>query len=163
MSLFLQPDMLESSVGLLKLLDHSSKANNFLGFHLVGHMRHWVYVKTMRDQIDDFHPVICISHLELRLVHIQVLNLAPVWLGPALHLLIMILVLVLVLMMLMMVGLVMMATSPRNSSSSFSSCSAVTFPSSAYSPILFGGRAHTGDPFRYRLGSYKSKHNQDKK
>ena len=91
---------------------------------------------------------ICISHLELCLVHIQILNLPTIWLCPALHLRIM--------MVLMMVVLMAVTTtSPRNSSSFFSSCSAVTFPSSAYSPILFAGRAHTGDPFRYRLGSCK--------
>merc|ERR1712088_738143 len=40
-----------------------------------------------------------------------------------------------------------------NSASSSSSCLLVTFPSSAYSPILFGGLAHTGSPLMYTVGS----------
>merc|ERR1719189_601264 len=40
-----------------------------------------------------------------------------------------------------------------NSGSSLASMSAVTAPSSAYSPILFGGLAHTGSPLTYTSGS----------
>lgn len=116
------------------------------------------------------HSGICIcicigiSHLKLCLVYIQILHLATIWLCPFLHLvLVMVLMVVVMTRMIMMVVMAMRITSPRNSSSSFSSCSAVTFPSSAYSPILFAGRAHTGDPFRYKLGSCKWKSHYDQK
>merc|ERR1711988_1520945 len=42
-----------------------------------------------------------------------------------------------------------------NSSSSFLTDSLVTSPSSAYSPILLGGLAHTGLPLTYTIGSWR--------
>merc|ERR1712106_470171 len=42
-----------------------------------------------------------------------------------------------------------------NSSSSAFAESRVTFPSSAYSPILFGGRAQMGSPLTYTFGSWR--------
>ena len=166
---FLKPDMFQSSVGLLKLLDDSSKADNFFCFHLRWWWCwwwwwQWWWLWSQYRSVNCLHPgvCICVSHLELCLMHIQILNLATIWLCPALHLriilmmgLVLMVMMSVVMMRMIMVVLAMKATSPRNSSSSFSSCSAVTFPSSAYSPILFAGRAHTGDPFRYKLGSCK--------
>merc|ERR1712134_488 len=46
-------------------------------------------------------------------------------------------------------------TRPGNSSSSFLTESRVTLPSSAYSPILLGGRAQMGLPFTYTIGSWR--------
>merc|ERR1719295_191126 len=43
----------------------------------------------------------------------------------------------------------------RNSSSSFLTLSRVTSPSSAYSPILLGGRAQMGLPFTYTIDSWR--------
>merc|ERR1719192_3165745 len=47
------------------------------------------------------------------------------------------------------------STTLMNSSSSFLTESRVTLPSSAYSPILLGGRAQMGLPFTYTSGSWR--------